>query len=176
MITESKAIALLKRHSSSQAAYNKILAHSQAVKKRSLEMAHDLVGVNIQFLSVSALLHDIGRFHYPPPGIESAVRHGVFGADLLRAEGFPDIAQAVERHVGSGITRTEARAFGLPDRSFMPQSVEEKILCLADSLTFGTRRGSIEEVLMRYRKEVGEYLAKRTIRLHTALIRQGATL
>mgnify|MGYP006929353995 CR=1 FL=1 len=93
----------------------------------------------------------------------------------MREEGFPKHALATERHVGIGITKTEAKKFVLPARDYSPKSIEEKILCYADSLTFGTKKGTLQQVLKRYRKEVGEQLVRRTIRLHNEIIKLSKT-
>ncbi|MFH1181449.1 MAG: TIGR00295 family protein, partial [Candidatus Woesearchaeota archaeon] len=60
---------------------------------------------------------------------------------------------------------------GLPARSYMPKSKEEKIICMADSLIFGDKPGTFEQVIERYSKEVGKTLVKRTLRLYREIQR-----
>jgi uncharacterized protein len=172
-ISVTKAARLLKKHSTTATAYKKILRHSRAVAKQALKIVSAVKNkkINKKFLLTAALLHDIGRFKCPPPSKKNAVWHGVAGGIILRKEGLPKHALVAERHVGSGITKTEAKKLGLPLRSYMPKSIEEKIICYADSLTFGAKQETLQQVLKRYKKEVGEKLVKRTLRLHREIQR-----
>ena len=165
MLTEKHALALLKKHSTTTVAYKKIVAHSKAVQKCALSLAKNHPKADRSFIATAALLHDIGRFACPPHSKENAIWHGVVGARILRKEKLPKYALLVERHVGSGITKIEARKYGLPVKSYLPRSIEEKIVCYADSLIFRTRRGTLQEVLDRYHREVGISLVKRTEKL-----------
>ncbi len=55
---------------------------------------------------------------------------------MLRADGAPEAyALVAERHTGAGLTDDEITSAGLPlpaDRSYMPQSILEKLICYAD--------------------------------------------
>lgn len=81
-----------------------------------------------------ALLHDIGR------GVTHGMDHAVEGAKILRRDGFDErILRIVERHIGAGLTAREAKNFGLPEKDYIPETVEEKIVALADNLVSNKR-------------------------------------
>jgi uncharacterized protein (TIGR00295 family) len=96
---------------------------------------------------MGTFLHDIGR------SVTHGISHGVIGADIARKEGFPQVASLVERHIGAGLTEEEARSFGLPVRSYMPETLEEKILACVDNLAFGDRIATKEEFEEDVRKK-----------------------
>lgn len=117
------------------------LEHSRAVTARALKICdtHAELHLDRQFVEEAAMLHDIGIFLCDAPGIachgsEPYLRHGRLGADLLRAEGFPRHARVCERHTGAGLTREaiEAGRLPLPHEDFLPETLEEKVICYAD--------------------------------------------
>ncbi|MGH7493433.1 MAG: HD domain-containing protein [bacterium] len=112
----------------------KALAIATALMKRNLEVALDL-----RFIEEAALLHDIGIFRCHAPqifcyGDAPYVQHGLIGREILEQEGLPRHALVCERHTGMGLTREEVlqQKLPLPARDFLPLSLEEKIICLAD--------------------------------------------
>ncbi len=172
-INEKQAIALLKKYSSSEKGLRIVLKHSQAVKRVSLRIAKKLKkegkGIDLNFIKTAALLHDIGRFKHPPG--KSTVFHGIWGARILRKEKLKKLnkhALVAERHLGSGITKAEAKKLGLPAKNFMPKTIEEKIICYADSLVFDDKEKNLKAVLKRY-KHFGKEAVKRTLKLHAEL-------
>ena len=85
--------------------------------------------VNAEFLWSAALLHDIGRhFTHDPVG------HGVAGYHLLVRLGHEREAFVCAAHVLFGLDASEARLVGLPDRDFIPLTIEERIVSLVDLL------------------------------------------
>ena len=85
------------------------------------------------------MLHDIGIFRCHAPsiyceGTEPYIKHGAIGAELLRQEGFPRHARVAERHTGTGLTREEIvrQQLPLPHEDFLPETLEEQIVCYAD--------------------------------------------
>jgi hypothetical protein len=63
------------------------------------------------------------------------VTHGFIGGLILLEQAYPlSVALIVERHVLGGFRANETEALGLPKRDFLPQSWEEKIVCVADKL------------------------------------------
>ena len=54
----------------------------------------------------------------------------------------------------------------LPDKDYMPVTIEEKIITDADNLTFSSREGTMVEVLNRFQKELGNKGVERAKRLH----------
>lgn len=118
-----------------------LLIHSRAVADRSLLIAdrHPELQFDRTFLEEAAMLHDIGVCRTDAAGIECFgtepyIRHGVIGAEMLRAEGYPRHARVCERHTGTGITRQaiEERSLPLPQRDFLPETMEEQVICYAD--------------------------------------------
>jgi len=163
-ITEKKAIGILRKYRTSDRAFRNILLHSKKVKEIALDLSKNIKGIDKNFIATSALLHDIGRYRFTPR--KKGIRHAVEGAKLLRKEGLHRHAKLVERHTGSGITKNEAIKLGLPAKEYVPKTREEKIVCFADSLTYGSKRKTYAWVLRRYRREVGEVVVKRTERLY----------
>lgn len=101
------------------------------------------------------MLHDIGIFKCYAAGIqcfgtEPYICHGRIGAELLRSEGFPRHARVCERHTGAGITKAQiiAQNLPLPQQDFLPETMEEKVVCYADkffSKTHLDREKTIEQ-------------------------------
>lgn len=101
------------------------------------------------------MLHDIGICRCDAPkiycfGTEPYLRHGLIGAEMMRAEGFPRHARVCERHTGAGLTEKEIieQDLPLPHRDFLPETLEEKLICYADkfySKTHPDREKSFEQ-------------------------------
>lgn len=118
-----------------------LLVHSRSVADKALAIAdrHPELSLDKQFLEEAAMLHDIGIIRCNAPGIqcfgnEPYICHGSIGAEMLRAEGFPRHARVCERHTGAGITRSQiiAQQLPLPAQDFLPETMEEKVICYAD--------------------------------------------
>jgi uncharacterized protein len=113
-------------------------------------------GLNRELVIRGALLHDIGigRCHAPDilcMGTEPYIAHGVIGAQMLRNFGtetgmdLEAYARICERHTGTGLTAEDIRRqhLPLPERDFLPETPEEKLICLADK--FYSKSGNMEE-------------------------------
>ncbi len=118
-----------------------LLKHSEDVAQKVLEIAeaHPEFHLDSQFLYEAAMLHDIGILYVDAPGIccygtRPYICHGMLGAELLRNEGLPAHARVAERHTGTGLTKEEIlrQSLPLPPRDFVPETLEEKIICYAD--------------------------------------------
>lgn len=118
-----------------------LLKHSEDVAQKVLEIAeaHPEFRLDRQFLYEAAMLHDIGILYVDAPGIcchgtNPYICHGMLGAELLRNEGLPAHARVAERHTGTGLTKEEIlrQSLPLPPRDFVPETLEEKIICYAD--------------------------------------------
>ena len=118
-----------------------LLVHSRAVADKALAIAdrHPELSLDRQFIEEAAMLHDIGIVRCNAPGIqcfgtEPYICHGRIGAEMLRAEGFPRHARVCERHTGAGITHSQiiAQKLPLPQQDFLPETMEEKVICYAD--------------------------------------------
>ena len=118
-----------------------LLIHSRQVAERALRIveAHPELKLDGQFVQEAAMLHDIGIFLCDAPGIECHgkepyICHGRLGAELLRKAGYPRHARVCERHTGAGLTKKEiiAQHLPLPAQDFLPETMEEKLICYAD--------------------------------------------
>jgi uncharacterized protein len=118
--------------------------HSIEVAKLALEIAEKAKAngydVDLEAVKVGALLHDIGRVK--THGLE----HFVVSGEILRNEGIDEkITRIAERHFSCGVTAEEAKTLGLPEKDFMPKTLEEKIVAFADNLIFDRKRVSFDE-------------------------------
>lgn len=118
-----------------------LLTHSQSVTHRALQIVslHPELKLDRDFIAEAAMLHDIGIIRCDAPDIccfgdEPYIRHGILGAAMLRAEGFPRHARVCERHTGAGLSSEEicARNLPLPHTDFLPETLEEQVICYAD--------------------------------------------
>lgn len=169
-MNEEEAIELLKKYAPNDGVFEIVLAHSRKVEEIALRIAlkiADHYHIDIEFLKVAALLHDIGRFK---TGVgEKTIFHGVEGGLILREEGHPDLARVAENHEGAGITKHEAVKLGLPEKDYLPETIEEKIITHADSLVRGDKEITFDEMVERWKTEVGDECAERAIKLHKEL-------
>ncbi len=118
-----------------------IVGHSRAVASKALEIASSRrdLALDLEFVEEAAMLHDIGIVRVDAPSIfcfgrEPYICHGVLGGEILRSEGLPRHARVAELHTGSGITVAdiEAQKLPLPVRDYLPETLEEKLICYAD--------------------------------------------
>ena len=103
-------------------------------------------GASEEIVSIAALLHDIGIFLTDAPrihcyGTAPYICHGYYGAELLRMEGLFKHARVCERHTGVGLTKELIMDSGwpLPFMDFIPQTLEEQLICFADKFYSKTR-------------------------------------
>ena len=118
-----------------------LLKHSRQVADRCLLICdrHPELRLDRDFLEESAMLHDIGiRWCHAPSiccnGAEPYLRHGLIGAELLRREGWERHARVAELHTGTGLTCQQilSQQLPLPQQDFVPEAVEEQVVCYAD--------------------------------------------
>ena len=109
------------------------------------------------------MLHDIGVFLTHAPeiycmGDQPYICHGVLGAELMRADGYPRHALVCERHTGTGLTVADiiAQNLPLPHRDMCPVSLEEKLVCFADKF-YSKSNPDREKPLDKVRKSVARY-------------------
>lgn len=130
-----------------------VVAHSIAVSINSLSIARKIrrkgYTVDLEFVEVAALLHDIGRSR------THGIKHGIEGAEILRREGLGQFSRVCETHIGGGITRKEAMKMGLPKRDYLPETLEEKIIAHADNITWGTETVPVEKTIEKLRGRLG---------------------
>jgi uncharacterized protein (TIGR00295 family) len=123
-----------------------------------------LRGESRKLVLAGALLHDVGR------AITHGMDHAVKGAELLREDGFDErIVRIVERHIGAGLTAEEAESFGLPVGDYIPETIEEKIVALADNLVSDKRILKKGEYVRNIRKRFSK---PEVIERHLALLEE----
>jgi uncharacterized protein len=165
-LSEKKAIALLRKYSKSEEDFKGILSHSRDVMKIAVDIAKNVKEVDLDFVKTAALLHDIGRTGFAP-GSKNALRHGIFGGEILRKEGLPEYALVCERHLGAGISKEDIieQGLDLPLRDYLPVSKEEKIIAHADNLIIKYRRATVDEAVERFSKELGKKAGEKVRKL-----------
>ena len=138
---------------------NILIIHSQSVARKALQIVslHPELHLDANFIREGAMLHDIGIIRTNASGIycfgtEPYICHGLLGGEMLRLEGFPLHARVCERHTGAGlgIEDIEAHNLPLPHVDFLPETMEEKVICYADkffSKTHLDRERTVEEAL-----------------------------
>lgn len=142
---------------------DEVIEHCKAVRDLAVKIAKR-ANANVELVEVGALLHDIGRSR------THGIRHAVEGAKIAKKLGLPEeVIKIIERHIGAGIPKKEALKLGLPARDYIPETLEEKIVCHADSLIDGNKRQNIEVELERaLLNNLNEY-ALRLVKLYKEL-------
>ncbi len=146
-----------------------VLKHCVCVEGLACAMAHQAeqqgLVVDVDLVARGALLHDIGR------AVSQGLDHAYLGADLLRQPPtWPEaVCRIVERHTGAGIDPADAKRAGLPDRIYVPETLEEKIVAHADNLYSGDKRLSLEQTVAKYEAKGLEEAGRRITRLHDEL-------
>jgi uncharacterized protein (TIGR00295 family) len=125
-----------------------VIQHVCTVKSIAEEMAKRS-GADIRLVKAGALLHDVGRSR------TQGVMHVAEGARIAKERNLPEeLVRVIQRHVAAGLTPKEAKGLGLPEGNYMPETLEEKIVCHADNLVKGqcgmqTLGEALEEVIRR---------------------------
>ena len=142
---------------------DKVVKHCKAVKDVAVKIAKK-ANADVELVEVGALLHDIGRSK------THGIRHGIEGAKIADKLGLPEsIILIIERHLGAGIPKEEAKKLGLPSKDYTPQTLEEKIVCHADNLIDNNRRQKIENEIKHALIHSYSGYANRLIALHKEL-------
>ncbi len=131
MMSYNEAMKLLRKSGASES----VIDHCIMVSKKATEIAEKIKKnghkIDVELCKVGGLLHDIGRSK------THSVRHGIEGAKILKDH--PKLARIAERHIGGGIDKEDAKRLGLGDKDYLPETLEEKVVCYADKLVQGDR-------------------------------------
>lgn len=132
-----------------------VIAHCKVVATLAVQIAKACkkrgLNVDIKLVEVGALLHDIGRSK------THGVDHVIRGAEIARSLNLPEsLVSTIEHHAGGGITPDEAKKLGWPIKSYLPNTLEEKIVTYADKLIEGSQRVPIERTIKKLSRELGE--------------------
>ena len=159
-----QAIEILQKNNCS----TKIITHCQAVASLALEIAQEFraknYSVNLELIEAGALLHDLGRSK------THSVNHAIEGMKLAQTEDLPEtIICIIKRHVGAGITPEEAEQLNWPKDNYIPQTLEEKIVCYADKCLSGNERIPVEITINQlHDKKLGD-AAERVRKLYSEI-------
>jgi uncharacterized protein len=117
------------------------LPHVESVTKMALAICDKNPHLQADrfLVEAAAMLHDIGicRVYAPEIGCYGEapyIQHGIFGAEIVRQEGWSEIAPFCENHIGAGITKSDVitQKLALPERDMVPQTIEQEIITFAD--------------------------------------------
>jgi uncharacterized protein len=169
-----KYFELLKAQAGSEESYRIVLRHSLEVLAKSIEIINRKGlqdEVDFELIIAGSILHDIGAIGFVESKLkekENALEvggkdfsiyicHGTIGAEILRKEGLEREARIAERHTGAGLTKEEIAANGwpLPQQDFLPETLEEKLICYADK--FSSKSPDKKDTLESVEKEFEGY-------------------
>ena len=154
-----ECIQLLKKTGCSDS----VISHCKSVRDVAMRIARR-TNANKKLVEAGALLHDIGRSK------THGISHAVEGAKIAKKLGLPEsLIFIIERHIGAGLSKKEAKKLGLPSKDYIPVTLEEKIVCHADSLIEDNRIQKIEHEVERALNEGHKDYAIRLVRLHKEL-------
>ena len=143
--------------------FDKVIRHCKSVRDVAVRIAKK-THADVELVEAGALLHDIGRSK------AHGIFHAVEGVKIAKELGLPEnIKNIIERHIGAGLSMKEAKKLGLPPKDYIPQTLEEKIVCHADNLIDNCKQQNIENGVERARKEGHKNYAERLVRLHKEL-------
>ncbi len=154
-----ECIEILKQNGCSE----KVILHCKAVRDVAVKIAKK-ANADVKLVEAGALLHDIGRSK------THGILHATEGVKIAEKIGLPDsIIKIIERHIGAGIPAIDAKRLGLPEKDYIPLTLEEKIVCHADSMVNNNKQQRIESELERVLLEGHKDYAVRLIKLHKEL-------
>jgi uncharacterized protein len=142
-----------------------VINHCQAVTDFAMEITRKLqakgLKINLELVEAGAMLHDLGRAK------THGVEHSLVGAQMAKALGLPQpVIDIIKRHVGAGITQEEAAWLGWPKDVYVPQTLEEKVVCYADKRIDHDKLVPIETEIQRLQSQGFVEGAERVRRLH----------
>jgi uncharacterized protein (TIGR00295 family) len=157
--TPEKCIKILEENGCSK----EVIRHCKAVRDIAVRIAKK-TDADVELVEAGALLHDIGR----------SKTHGIFhaleGVRIAKKIGIPvNIVKIIERHIGAGISAEVAKKLGLPPKDFIPETLEEKIVCHSDNLIDDCKRQNIESQINKALREGYKDYALRLDDLHKEL-------
>lgn len=143
-----------------------IIDHCKVVYERSKDITQYYDNVDLDLVKSGCMLHDVGRT------ITNGIEHAYLGADLLRDLNVDErICLITERHIGAGITSDEAQDLGLPNRNYIPETLEEKIVAHSDNLVHGVTKVDLDFVIEKWNnKNMKQESIDMLIKLHKELL------
>ena len=157
-------IELLKKENTPE----NVIEHSIAVYRKAMKIATNFDNADENLIKKGALLHDIGRSK------TQGITHAIEGVKIAEKYGYDkDVLNIIERHIGAGITENEAEKLGLPVKSYLPETLEEKIVAHADNLISCSKEVDIDFVIEKWKRRIedSEDNIERLIQLDNELIK-----
>lgn len=157
-------IELLKKENTPE----NVIVHCKAVCKKAMKIAANFEDADEDLIRKGALLHDIGRSR------THGITHAIEGVEIAKRYGYSeDVLNIIERHIGAGITEQEAEKLGLPKKSYVPQTLEEKIVAHADNLISGSDEVDLDFVIKKWKRNIedSDDNIERLIKLDNELIK-----
>ena len=159
ILSPDQCIALLEKAGCS----NEVINHCKAVRDVAIRIAK-CTHANMKLVEAGALLHDIGRSK------THGIHHAIEGARIAESYGLPnEIVRIIERHIGAGLSADTAASLGLPRKEYIPETLEEKIVCHADNLLDDCTRQPIEHEVEQALIDGKKEYAMQLIKLHHEL-------
>lgn len=147
-----------------------LMVHSRKVADKAIKICKN--PELIPFIEAAAMLHDIGIIQCDAIGIECHgsepyICHGHIGAEMLRQdahlfamtqEEIEPYARVCERHTGAGLTKEQiiSQSLPLPHEDFLPETLEEQIICYADKF-FSKTHSEVEKPYERALKSIEKF-------------------
>ena len=130
-----------------------VIRHCETVAAVATEIAEACqkkgINVDVRLVEIGALLHDIGRSE------THSVHHARVGVEIAKSLNLPrSVVSIIDRHVGGGITVEEAKRIGWKPKSYVPRTLEEKVVSYADLIIEGARRVPFEKAVKKFSKEL----------------------
>lgn len=152
--TESQARELLAKYNVPKG----IIEHSEEVRKNSLIIGTQILEagnpVDLDLLSIGGLLHDVGRWRYCKENGYSSDQdfHEYETGRLLKELGYAEFGDVLQRHPLGGLTPEETVILGFPESvDLMPQTLDIKIICIADKIRPSIGIVTLEHKIEDYR-------------------------
>lgn len=140
-----------------------VVDHCRAVSELAVKIAKRCGG-DERLVEIGGILHDLGRCR------AHTLAHAVEGAKIASEKKLSkSIVSIIERHIGAGITRAEAKKLGLPEKDYIPKTLEEKIVAHSDNLISGSNRTGIKEAVAYVARQGQLEAARRMLKLHKDL-------
>lgn len=136
--TDQQIKDLHHKYAQTETDFNLIYQHCQVIEAIAMQLldAKPIAGVDRQLVHVGCLLHDIGAYQVLEDGhFVKGVRHGTFGEDILKAEGFPvTIWRFASHHTGVGLTEQDVidQKIPIPIADYTAKTDEERLVMYAD--------------------------------------------
>lgn len=136
--TDQQIQELHHKYAKSDADFELVYRHCQVIDAIAMQLldAKPILAIDRQLLHVGCMLHDIGAYDVLEDGkFVRGVRHGVYGEEILKNEGFPEaIWRFASHHTGVGLTEQDVRdqKLPIPAADYMPETDEERLITYAD--------------------------------------------